>query len=357
MRYPGDEAHVARMSLIDESGERYVRMAHLAAAGSHTVNSVAALHSELLKQTAMRDFHELWPEKLQNVTRGVTPRRFLLLANPRLANLLTQTVGPDWPRDLEALKGLERLADNLGLHAEWRGVKRTANEALAARIQRECGVPVDVRSIFEVQVKRIYEHKRQHLNVLHVASLYSHLKHDPGAHDPGADVTPRTVIFSGKAAPRYFMAKLIIRLIHAVGEVVNRDLSVADRLKVVFLPDFNVKSGQRIYAAGDLSEQISTTGKEASGTGDLKFMMNGALAIGTLEGANVEIRDAVGHENFFLFGLTAEEVVRARAQGYRPREVYENNPHLRAALDLIGSGHFSHGDRELFRPLVDRLLS
>ncbi len=352
MRYPGDDARVARLSLIDEHGERAVRMAHLAAVGSHTVNGVAALHSELLKQTVMRDFHELWPEKFQNVTNGVTPRRFLLLSNPRLAALLTRTVGKTWPRDLDALKGLERLADDPGFHAEWRGVKRTAKEALAARIQRECGVTVDPCSIFDVQVKRIHEYKRQHLNVLQVVSLYYRLKNEHGA-----DVTPRTVIFAGKAAPGYAMAKLIIKLIHAVGEVVNRDPAVSDRLKLVFLPDFNVKNGQLIYPAADLSEQISTAGKEASGTGNMKFTMNGALTVGTLDGANVEIRDAVGHENFFLFGLTAEQVRRTLAHGYRPWELYQNNALLKECLDLIAGGYFSHGDRELFRPLVESLLT
>jgi starch phosphorylase len=351
MQFPGDEARVARMSIIDESGERYVRMAHLATAGSHAVNGVAALHSELLKQTVLRDFHELEPAKFHNVTNGVTPRRFVLLANPRLAELLDAAVGPAWPRELQALQGLERLADDPGIHARWREVKRATKETLAARIRRDCGVTVDVDSIFDVQVKRIHEYKRQHLNVLHVVSLYHRLKHDPRA-----DVTPRTVIFGGKAAPGYFMAKLIIKLIHAVGEVVNRDPAVADRLKVVFLPDFNVKTGQLIYPAADLSEQISTAGKEASGTGNMKFTMNGALTIGTLDGANVEIRDAVGHENFFLFGLSAEEVARTQAQGYQPRAIYENTPHLREALDLIASGHFSHGNRDLFRPLVDALL-
>jgi starch phosphorylase len=351
MRYPSDEGRVGRISLIDESGERYVRMANLAAVGSHTVNGVAALHSELLKQTVMRDFYELFPEKFQNITNGVTPRRFLLLANPRLAGLLTRGVGKDWPRDLAALEKLERLADDPGFHAEWRGVKRAAKDALATRIQRELGLSVDGGSIFDVQVKRIHEYKRQHLNLLHVVSLYDRLKHDQRA-----DVTPRTVIFGGKAAPGYFMAKLIIKLIHSVAQVVNSDPSVSDQIKVVFLPDFNVKNSQIIYPAADLSEQISTVGKEASGTGNMKFMMNGAVTIGTLDGANVEIRNAAGHENFFRFGLTADELMRARAQGYSPREIYQNNPHLREALDLIASGHFSRGDRELFRPLVDALL-
>ena len=351
LRYPGDGERLARLSLIDESGERYVRMAHLATVGGHAVNGVAALHSELLKQTVMRDFYALDPGKFHNVTNGVTPRRFVRLANPPLAALLDRVVGTGWTRDMATLKGLEPLADDPGFQAEWRAVKRAAKQALATRIARDCGCSVDPNSMFDVQVKRIHEYKRQHLNVLHLVSLYLRLKQDPNA-----DLTPRTAIFAGKAAPGYFMAKLIIKLIHSVGEVVNADPTLAGRLRVVFLPDFNVKNAQPIYPAADLSEQISTAGLEASGTGNMKFTMNGALTIGTLDGANVEIRDAVGHENFFLFGLSAEEVRRAKAEGYRPWEIYQRNQHLKETLDLIASGHFSRGDPELFRPLVDGLL-
>jgi starch phosphorylase len=351
-RHPGDEARLARMSLIDESGERRVRMANLACVGSHAVNGVAALHSELLRKTVMKDFSEHWPEKFCNVTNGVTPRRFIALSNPGFAELLTRTVGEGWVSDLEKLRDLERLADDGGFQEEWRRVKRRAKQALAARIQRECGVAVDLDSLFDIQVKRIHEYKRQHLNVLHVVSLYQRLRSDPGA-----DLPPRTVIFGGKAAPGYAMAKLIIKLVNAVAEVINGDPAMAGRLRVVFLPDLNVTNAQPIYPAADLSEQISTAGKEASGTGNMKFTMNGALTIGTLDGANVEIRDAVGAENFFLFGLTAEEVMRTRAEGYRPRERYEQDERLRAAIDAIASGQFSRGDAGLFRPLVDSLLS
>jgi starch phosphorylase len=351
-RHPGDEARLARMSLIDESDERRVRMANLACVGSHAVNGVAALHSELLRKTVMHDFSEHWPDKFCNVTNGVTPRRFMLLSNPGLAELLTRTVGEGWVSDLEKLSDLERLADDRGFQEEWRQVKRRAKEALAARIQRDCGLGVDLDSLFDIQVKRIHEYKRQHLNVLHVVSLYQRLRSDPGA-----DLPPRTVIFGGKAAPGYAMAKLIIKLVNAVAEVINADPAMAGRLRVVFLPDLNVKNAQPIYPAADLSEQISTAGKEASGTGNMKFTMNGALTIGTLDGANVEIRDAVGAENFFLFGLTAEEVMRTLAEGYRPRERYEQDECLRAAIDAISSGQFSRGDAGLFRPLVDSLLS
>jgi starch phosphorylase len=351
-RHPGDEARLARMSLIDESGERRVRMANLACVGSHAVNGVAALHSELLRKTVMKDFSEHWPEKFCNVTNGVTPRRFIALSNPGFAELLTRTVGEGWVSDLEKLRDLERLADDGGFQEEWRRVKRRAKEVLAARIQRDCGVAVDLDSLFDIQVKRIHEYKRQHLNVLHVVSLYQRLRSDPGA-----DLPPRTVIFGGKAAPGYAMAKLIIKLVNAVAEVINGDPAMAGRLRVVFLPDLNVTNAQPIYPAADLSEQISTAGKEASGTGNMKFTMNGALTIGTLDGANVEIRDAVGAENFFLFGLTAEEVMRTRAEGYQPRERYEQDERLRAAIDAIASGHFSRGDAGLFRPLVDSLLS
>jgi starch phosphorylase len=352
MRYPGDEGRIARLSLIDEGGERYVRMANLACVGSHAVNGVAALHTELLKQTVLRDFYELWPEKFSNKTNGVTPRRFLMLSNPPLARLITRTVGGGWTHDLGQLRGLERVADDAGFHADWRQARRTAKERLAVLIKDRTGVVVDVDSLFDVQVKRIHEYKRQHLNVLHVVTLYNRIKQNPKA-----DVIPRTVVFGGKAAPGYFMAKLIVKLINSVAEVVNRDPDVAGRLKVAFVPDFNVMTGQLIYPAADLSEQISTAGKEASGTGNMKFAMNGALTVGTLDGANVEIREEVGPENFFLFGLTAAEVMRLKESGYRPHELYRDNPRLRDAVDLIGNGHFSHGDTQLFRPLIDSLLS
>ena len=350
-RYPGDEARAARVSLIDESAPRYVRMAHLACVGSHAINGVAALHTELLARETLHDFFQLMPEKFSNKTNGVTPRRFLALANPRLATLISEAIGDGWVKDLERLRALEAFAQDATFRARWRQVKVDNKRALARLIQTRTGQAVDPASLFDVQIKRIHEYKRQHLNVLHVVAAYQQLK----LHAP-AEVVPRTVLFAGKAAPGYVMAKLIIKLINAVAEVVNGDPDTRDRLKVVFFPDYNVKHSQLILPGAELSEQISTAGKEASGTGNMKLAMNGALTIGTLDGANIEIREEVGAETFFLFGLTAEEVAAQKARGYRPRDCYESNPHLRAAIDLIAGGHFSRGDRELFRPLIDRLL-
>jgi starch phosphorylase len=352
-RYPNDEARVRRMSLIDETGGRYVRMANLACVGSHAVNGVAALHTELLKQTVLRDFYELSPEKFHNVTNGVTPRRWMVLSNPRLSALIGSKIGDQWINNLEQeLKRLEPFADDAGFQQKWRGVKAENKRVLAALIKERTGIVVDPDSLFDVQVKRLHEYKRQHLNVLHVITLYNRLKHRPRT-----EMTPRTVIFGGKAAPGYFMAKLIIKLITSVAETVNRDPDVSKYLKVVFFPDFNVMNGQYVYPAADLSEQISTAGKEASGTGNMKFSMNGALTIGTLDGANIEIRDAVGPENFFLFGLTTEEVDGLKSRGYNPRSYYDADPELRETLDSISSGLFSNGDRDLFKPLVESLLS
>jgi starch phosphorylase len=351
-RYPGDDQILGRLSLIDEAGEKNVRMAHLASVGSHAINGVAALHSELLKQTVLRDFYTVAPEKFLNVTNGVTPRRWIVFSNPKLSALITGKIGDRWVSDLEReLQRLEPWAEDPGFQKEWRAVKAQNKRALAGFIKERTGIVVDPKSLFDIQVKRLHEYKRQHLNVLYVITLYNQLKRAAGA-----AVTPRTVIFGGKAAPGYRMAKLIIKLINSVAAVVNQDEKVSEVLKVVFLPDFNVKNGQRVYPAADLSEQISTAGKEASGTGNMKFSMNGALTIGTLDGANVEIRDAVGHENFFLFGLRAEEVGKLKASGYNPRGIYEANEELRAAIDLIDTGCFSNGDRELFRPLVESLL-
>jgi starch phosphorylase len=351
VRYPFDTGHVERLSIIDESGPRYVRMAHLACVGSFAINGVAELHSRLLKETVLRDFHELWPHKFQNKTNGVTPRRFVMLSNPGLAKLLTETIGPAWENDLSKLRALEAHADDPAFQEHWRQIKHERKVTLAARIQRRCGVTVDPASLYDVQAKRIHEYKRQHLNVLHIVTLYNRIKCNPAV-----AMTPRTFIFGGKAAPGYFMAKLIIRLINAVGEVVNRDPDVAGRLKVAFIPNYSVKCGHAVYPAADLSQQISTAGKEASGTGNMKFSMNGALTIGTLDGANVEIREEVGAENFFLFGQTTEEVERTLADGYRPRDIYNANPELKGVIDLIGSGLFSHGDRTTFQPLIDNLL-
>jgi len=350
-RYPGDGERAARLSLIDEASPRSVRMAHLASVGSHRVNGVAALHTELLKSEVLRDFHQLWPEKFVNVTNGVTPRRFLVLANPRLSALVTEAIGDGWPRDLEELHRLEPLASDASFRERWRAAKRANKQELADVVRARAGVPCDPDSLFDVQVKRIHEYKRQHLNVLHVVALWQRLRREPRA-----EVPPRTVIFGGKAAPGYRMAKLVIKLVHAVGAVVNADPLTRDRLRVAFVPDYNVKNCMPVFAAAELSEQISTAGKEASGTGNMKFAMNGALTIGTLDGANVEIREAVGEENFFLFGLTVDEIPALRAGGYRPRTLYEQDGELRAAVDAIADGTFAGGDRQLFRPIVDSLL-
>lgn len=351
-RFPGDDARVSRMSLIDEAGERYVRMAHLACVGSFSINGVAKLHSELLGHTVLRDFYEMMPEKFNNKTNGVTPRRFLVQSNPDLNTLVTGRIGDGWVKDLYKLRDLEAFLDDKAFRDEWARVKLENKKRLARLILDRTGVQVDPASMFDIQVKRIHEYKRQHLNVLRIITLYNRIKQNPHM-----DVCPRTFIFGGKAAPGYFMAKLIIKLINSVAEVVNKDPDVDSRLKVVFFPDFNVKNAQFIYPAADLSEQISTAGKEASGTGNMKFSMNGALTIGTLDGANVEIREEVGEENFFLFGLTAEEVLRLRTEGYNPLEFYTSNAELRETIDLLNSGAFSHGDRELFRPLTGSLLN
>jgi len=350
-RFPNDEARIARLSLIDEGGEKKVRMANLACVGSHAINGVAALHTELLKDTVLSDFHALWPEKFSNKTNGVTPRRFLVLSNPNLAKLITKAIGDGWTRDLSKLQKLEPMMEDAGFREDWERVKHANKLGLSTHLRQRHGVVINPESLFDVQVKRMHEYKRQHLNVLHVISMYRRIKAG-GA----AQATPRTVFFGGKAAPGYWLAKLVIKLIHSVAEVVNHDPQTRDLLRVVFIPDFNVKTGQHVYPAAELSEQISTAGKEASGTGNMKFAMNGALTIGTLDGANIEIREEVGAENFFLFGLTASEVHDTRVNGYEPRKVYESTPELRECIDLLASGYFSRGDRTLFEPLVSRLL-
>jgi glycogen phosphorylase len=350
-RHPEDERLLESLSLIDESGGRYVRMANLACVGSQAINGVAALHTELLKRDVLGDFNRIWPEKFSNKTNGVTPRRFVVLANPGLTSLMSEMIGDEWILDPSGLRSLERWANDDSFQDEWRAVKQANKERLACRIRERTGIVVDPASLFDVQVKRIHEYKRQHLNALHVVTLYNRI-----LRGETTGMAPRTVIVGGKAAPGYFMAKLIIKLINAIAETVNSDPRAGDRLKVVFFPDFNVKNGQRIYPAADLSEQISTAGKEASGTGNMKFMLNGALTIGTLDGANVEMREEVGDENFFLFGLTASEVAEHQAGDYQPRGYYERDSELQEALDFIVSGALTHGDQLLFRPLVDNLL-
>jgi glycogen phosphorylase len=339
------------MSLIDERGGKAVRMAHLATVGSHAVNGVSALHSRLLRESVLRDFAEFEPTKFRNVTNGVTPRRFMVLANRPLAALITKAIGEGWPADLEQLHKLEPLANDAAFRAEWKAVKHEAKVRLSNLLVSRADVTTDPDALFDVQAKRIHEYKRQHLNVLNVITQYLRLKDNPGA-----NVVPRLFLFAGKAAPGYYLAKLIIKLIHSVADVVNADPDVRGRLRVAFLPNFNVQSAQFVYPASDLSEQISTAGKEASGTGNMKFALNGSLTIGTLDGANVEIRERVGAENFFMFGLTSDEVAARLAAGYRPAAEAEANPELRRALNFIANGTFSRGNTDVFRPLVDNLL-
>jgi glycogen phosphorylase len=350
LRCPGDDQVLRRVSIIDEDGAKAVRMAHLATIGSHHVNGVAALHSDLVQRQLFPDFAALWPQKFTNVTNGVTPRRWMALANPRLTHLINEAIGDGWVKDLDQLRQLEAYADDDGFLERWGATKLAVKTQLSQYIERHTGVLVDPSSLFDVQVKRIHEYKRQHLNALQVVAQYLRIKSGLGD-----DLPPRTVIFGGKAAPGYYMAKLIIRFINGIADTVNADPDMDGRLRVIFLPDYSVKLGEKVYPATDLSEQISTAGKEASGTGNMKFAMNGALTIGTLDGANVEIREQVGADNFFLFGRTTEQIAELRSEGYRPWEWISSIPELGEVLRLIEQGHFSEGDSDLFRPLLQNL--
>jgi starch phosphorylase len=350
-KYPGDEEKVKRMSIIDESGEKYIRMAHLAVVGSHAVNGVAALHTDLLIKGIMKDFYDLWPEKFSNKTNGVTPRRWIVLKNKGLTSLITKKIGKKWMKDLKELRKLEPFAEEKKFRNLWKKCKHEMKNELAEYIRLNLKIQVNTESIFDIIVKRIHEYKRQHLKVLHIITLYNRIKDNPEI-----DIVPRTFLFGGKAAPGYYMAKLIIKLINSVGDIVNNDPDVKDRLKVVFLPDFNVKNSQRVYPAADVSEQISLAGKEASGTGNMKFTMNGALTVGTLDGANIEIREEVGKQNFFLFGMRSGEVQKLKSEGYNPYQFYNSNPALKRVIDMISSGFFSQGKPDLFQPLVDSLI-
>ena len=351
IRYPGDIDRIRRMSIIDEDGPRYVRMANLCCVAARAINGVARLHTELLRNHTLADFHALYPGKIHNVTNGVTPRRWMAVSNRRLTRLLNEVIGEEWITDLARLRKLEAFVDDAAFREQWRQVKLANKRDVAALALKQENLHIEPRAMFDVQVKRIHEYKRQHLNVLHIITLYNRIKNTPGL-----EMTPRIFVFGGKAAPGYFMAKLIIKLINSVAEVINSDPAVRDLLRVYFVPNYNVKIGHIVYPMTDLSEQISLAGKEASGTGNMKFSMNGALTIGTLDGANVEIREEVGADNFFLFGMNVDEVMALHQSGYHPMDFYQRNDELRAALDLIASGHFSHGDTELFRPIVDSLL-
>jgi len=350
-RFPEDQQRVKRMSLIEEGPEKKVKMASLAIVGSHAVNGVSALHSEILKQDVFRDFYEMYPERFTNKTNGITPRRWLKKANPRLSALITEHIGDGWVTDLDELRKLRTLADNPGFILRWQEAKRLNKERLAGYILDTNDLHVSTDSLFDCQVKRFHEYKRQILKVLHIITLYNRIKADPGI-----DITPRTFIFSGKAAPSYQIAKLTITLINALAATINNDTTVRDRLKVVFLANYGVTLAERIFPAADLSEQISTAGTEASGTGNMKFALNGALTIGTLDGANIEIMEEIGRENFFLFGLNAEQVGGLKKKGYNPREIYHNLPELKLALDMIAEGTFTPDTPDIFRPLIDSLL-
>jgi glycogen phosphorylase len=351
-KFPREGARLPRMSIIDEQGPRYVRMANLACIGSHKINGVAALHSELLKKNVLYDFYELWPEKFLNVTNGVTPRRWIGVSNRKMSGLITEKIGDHWLKNYTGeISKIESYAQDPGFLSKWQKVKQDNKKSLAQWVKKNTGIAINTNALFDIQVKRIHEYKRQHLNILHIIHLYNQLKDSSGA-----NISPRVFLFGGKAAPGYFLAKLIIKLINAVGEKINNDRTIKEHLKVIFLPNFNVQTGHLTYPAADLSEQISLAGKEASGTGNMKFSMNGALTIGTLDGANVEIREEVGTENFFLFGLTVDEVNKMKQNGYHSRQFYENNPMLHRVIDQIASGFFSNGDKELFKPLVDNLL-
>jgi starch phosphorylase len=350
-RWPGDIDRLARMSLIEEGHEQHVRMAYLAIVGSFSVNGVAELHSKLLQQGLFRDFYELWPEKFNNKTNGVTPRRWLASCNPELAELITETIGDGWLTDLTQLKKLEKFADDKAFHKRWQDVRLNAKKRLVDYKKAEHDIDVNLDALFDVQVKRIHEYKRQLLNVLHVIHLYDRIKRGDTA-----NWTSRCVLIGGKAAPGYFMAKRIIKLINNVADVINNDPMVGDKLKLIFLPNYRVSAMEKICPGADLSEQISTAGKEASGTGNMKFMMNGSLTIGTLDGANIEIREEVGDENFFLFGLTEQEV-EERRRDYDPVSIIEGDEDLKRVMNLLELGYFNSFEPEIFDPIIASLKS
>lgn len=352
MKYLGDIDRLRRMSIIEETGERYVRMAYLAIVGSHSVNGVAELHSNLLKSQLLKDFYDMFPERFNNKTNGITQRRWLLKSNPELSKLITEKIGNSWVTDLYQLKGLERYVNDKDFVNRWKEIKLENKKILTTIIKELTGIEVNINSMFDVQVKRLHEYKRQLLNVLNIIAMYMDIKSNPKI-----DFLPRTFIFGAKAAPGYYMAKLIIKLINNVGNIINNDPSIDGKIKVVFLPNYRVSLAERIFPAADLSEQISTAGKEASGTGNMKFALNGALTIGTLDGANIEIAEEVGDENIFIFGLKVEEIEELKRRGYNPREYYENNPKLKSVIDLISCGYFSTENPSIFKPIIDSLMN
>ncbi|MFA5073994.1 MAG: glycogen/starch/alpha-glucan phosphorylase [Nitrospirota bacterium] len=345
-RFPGDVDLTRRMSIVDEHGGKRLRMSHLAIIGSHRVNGVSRIHTDLMKNTIFADFDRFTPDKIINITNGITPRRWLCMANPDLSRLITSRIGKGWICDLDELKKLKPLAEDPEFREQFRSVKQLNKNRLAEFIS----TPLDSSSLFDVQIKRFHEYKRQLLNVLHVVTRYNRIRENRIE-----GMVPRTVIFGGKAAPGYAMAKLIIKLIHSIADVINNDPMVGSLLKVVFIPDYNVSNAEKIIPACDLSEQISTAGTEASGTGNMKFALNGALTIGTLDGANIEIRDEVGDDNIFIFGMNAPEAVELRSNGYHPHEIYQGNSELRQVIDMIRGGYFSPDDQDRFRLLMDGL--
>jgi len=352
MKYPGDLDRLRRMSIIDESGERYVRMAFLAIIGSHSTNGVARLHTELLKSEVLKDFYEMFPKRFNNKTNGITQRRWLLKSNPGLADLITSKIGDKWVTDLYELKKITKYLDDESFKEEWRNIKYENKKKLAEYIKSDLNIDINVNSIFDVQVKRLHEYKRQLLNILHVVCLYIELKNKQDN-----DFVPRTFIFGAKAAPGYYSAKLIIKLINNVASKINEDPDIQDKLKVIFLPNYRISLAEKVFPAADLSEQISTAGKEASGTGNMKFALNGALTIGTYDGANIEIAEEVGEDSIYIFGLRVDDIIKLRNNGYNPRHYYNSNDKLKKVIDLISCGFFSEVQPKLFQPIIDELLN
>merc|ERR1711874_66866 len=347
-----DGEKLRQLSCVEEDGEKRINMAHLAIIGSHAVNGVAAIHSDLIKKTLFKPFYELWPEKFQNKTNGITPRRWLLLCNPLLADLITEKIGNTWPVHLDELVQIKQFATDAKFQDQVMKVKQNNKNKLAAYLKEATGIDINPSSLFDIQVKRIHEYKRQLLNILHIVTMYMRIKRNPEA-----SFTPRTVMIGGKAAPGYYMAKQIIKLFNKVGEVINNDPIVGSKLKVVFLENYRVTLAEKIIPAADLSEQISTAGTEASGTGNMKFMLNGGLTLGTLDGANVEMAEEMGEENIFIFGMTVDEVEAVKSKGYNARDYYNASPELKQVVDMLKDGFFTPGNEEEFNDVVDMLLN
>jgi starch phosphorylase len=350
--YTTDGSIISKLSIIREHPEKKIRMSNLAIIGSHTVNGVAELHTEILKKTIFYHFHKIFPHKFQNVTNGITPRRWLKSANPLLSGLITEKIGDKWIKKLDELKKLEKFINDKEFLENWRGSKWLNKKLLIKHVEQDYGIQINPESMFDVHIKRFHEYKRQLLNILHIITLYTRIKDNPNQ-----DFVPRTIIFGGKAAPAYFAAKLIIKLINSIADAVNNDKVIGDRLKIVFIKNYSVSLAEKIIPASELSEQISTAGFEASGTGNMKFALNGALTIGTMDGANIEIREEVGDDNIFIFGLLADEVVKLKNSGYDPKEYYQKDSELKRVIDMIASNYFNRKEPGLFKSIVDGLLN